>query len=219
MNLRLILLLVLLAGAGHASAADPVAAPVTAPAAAPVAAAPVRNAAPAAVPPRNDPSVAPAVPFDAFRLIADRNIFNPNRTGRRDRSSEEPAPRVDVISLVGTMNSDLGLRAFFDGSDPAFPKALHVGDSIDKFKVTQIAATSVDLERDGKGLAVRVGQQLRRPDGADWNLVGEDLARRDAQARTAVDAKIDPTAPPVIPANADDVTRRMMERRQKELKQ
>jgi len=65
---------------------------------------------------------------------------------------------------------------------------------------------------------VRVGQQFRRPEGGDWNLVGEDIARREAAARAAADGKVDPTAPPVIPANVDDVTRRMMERRAKELK-
>jgi len=100
--------------------------------------------------PRNDSSIAPSTSFDAFRLITDRNIFNPNRTGRRDRSTEEAPPRTDVISLVGTMDSDRGLRAFFDGSESAFRKALRVGDSIDKFKVTQIAPNLVDLERDGK---------------------------------------------------------------------
>ena len=170
---------------------------------------------------RSESSVAPAVPFDSFRLISERNIFNPNRTGRRDRSSEEQAPRLDVISLIGTMESDRGLRAFFYGSETAFRKALKVGDSVEKFKVAQIAPNVVDLERDGKTLAMRVGQQLRRPEGGEWNLISIDIVRNEAAAEAAKDAagKIDPSAPVVIPVNDDEVTRRLMEKRNKDLKQ
>ena len=214
MNLRLSILIALTVGAGCVSAADPVVAPATpAPSARPSTA--------AAVSARNDSSVAPAVSFEAFRLITDRNIFNPNRTGRRDRSSEDQAARVDVIALVGTMDSDRGLRAFFDGSDAAFRKAVHVGESVEQFKVAQIAPSAVNLERDGKTLAVAVGQQLRRPIGGDWNLIGADIVRSEAAsaAAKAVAGKIDPSAPVVIPANVDDVTRRLMEKRNKDLKQ
>jgi hypothetical protein len=180
---------------------------------------PARAAAVAPAPSRSDSSIAPSASFDAFRLITDRNIFNPNRTGRRDRTTEEQPPRVDVLTLVGTMDSDRGLRAFFDGSDATLRKALRVGETVDKFKVASIAPNVVALERDGKTTSMRVGQQLRRPEGADWNLIGEDAARRESQSKAAVDARIDPTAAPVIPANVDDVTRRLMERRAKELKQ
>ena len=180
---------------------------------------PTATTSAAAPAPRSDSAVTPSANFDAFRVISDRNIFNPNRTGRRERTPEERTPRLDVISLVGTMESDRGLRAFFDGSEGSFRKALRVGESVDKFKVTQIAPNVVELERDGKSMSVRVGQQLRRPEGSDWNLVGEDVARREAQAKAASETRSDPTAPPVIPANVDEVTRRMMERRQKELKQ
>jgi hypothetical protein len=171
------------------------------------------------VPPtRTDSSVAPSVPFEAFRILSDRNIFNPNRTGRRERVIEEQPPRVDVISLVGTMESDRGLRAFFDGSDSGYRKAVRVGESVDAFKVTQIAPNVVDLERDGKTVSVRVGQQLRRPEGLEWSLVGEDVVRREAVARAAAESKVDPTAPPVIPVGASDLEKRMMQRRMKELK-
>jgi hypothetical protein len=223
MTLRLILLLALAAGTRGALAADTNAPPPTV-AATPAAVAaeasrpatpPPNPNAPATIPtPRNESGVAPAASFEAFRLITERNIFNPNRTGRRERTVEETLPRLDVITLVGTMDSDKGLRAFFDGSEAGFRKVLHVGESVDKFKVTKVAPQSVDLERDGKTLSVRVGQQLRRPEGADWVLAA------DLQSRAVVadPARVDPNAPPSIPANADDVTRRLMERRAKALK-
>lgn len=209
MNLRLTIGFILAAawGAAGAPAAEPkLAAPSAAPTKMP------------ATPARTASAVAPSVAFDAFRLVADRNIFNPNRTGRRDGAAEQP-PRVETLSLVGTMDSEKGVRAFFDGSEPGFRKALRPGESVDKFKVTRITPNAVDLERDGKPLTMRVGQHLRRPAGEDWALVGEEAARREAEARAAAAAQVDPTAAPAIPANVDALTRKLMERRQKELKQ
>ena len=225
--LHLTLLLVLTASANLAFAADAAKTPTATPTpktTTPPAAAPTIPAAPAAkttstpAPARSDSSVAPAASFDTFRLVSDRNIFNPNRTGRRDRNNEDQPPRVDVISVVGTMESDRGLRAFFDGSESSFRRAVRVGESVDKFKVTKISPNVVDLERDGKSLSVAVGQQLRRPEGADWDLVGEDVMRREAQARASAEAKGDPSNPPPIPAGASDIERRMRERRQKDFK-
>lgn len=226
MKLRLILLLTLVAGADRALAAEPKATPAAA-APGPVAPAPAspgsRRGVPATVAatPRNDSSVAPSATFDAFRLITDRNIFNPNRTGRRDRSLDEAPPRPDYITLVGTMESDKGLRAFFDGSEAAFRKALHVGESVDKFKVTKIAPNVVDLDQDGKTVGMNVGQQFRRPPGGEWNLVGADVVRSEAAAAAANASmgKIDPTALVPIPANATPIERLMIERRNKALKQ
>jgi hypothetical protein len=210
MNLRLILLLSFVAAAGRVMAAE-----ANAPAAtAPRATTPGAGTPPAAAA-RAESTVTPTATYDAFRLITDRNIFNPNRTGRRERSLEEAPPRVDVISLVGTMEADKVPRAFFDSSDAAFRKAVHVGDTVDKFKVAQISAQTVELERDGKTFSVRVGQQLRRPEGADWNI--SEMPRPAAPTTTAT--RIDPSAPPVIPADADPVLRRLMERRAQQLKQ
>lgn len=216
-RLHLLCSFVVVAGMGSAFAAEAPAAAPSAPASTPSVAPARAPASPSPNPaaPRNDSSAAPATSFDAFRLVVDRNIFNPNRTGRRERSNDAAPPRLDVITLVGTMDSDQGLRAFFDGSAANFRKVLRVGESVDKFKVTKIAPNLVDLERDGKTLSLRVGQQLQRPEGVDWNLVA------DASPRAAVatdPARSEPSSSPAIPANADEVTRRLMERRAKALK-
>lgn len=210
MHARLIFLAALAFVVGPASAADVTTAPTRR----------SRNATPAEAPARADAAVAPAGTVESFRIISDRNIFNPNRTGRRERT-EERAPRVDTISLVGTMESDKGLRAFFDGSDRAFRKALRVGESVDSYKVTKISPNVVELEREGQAVSMRVGQQFRRPEGADWNLVGEDVVRREAEARAAAEsaARINPSAPVPIPAGASDTLRKLMEARNKQLKQ
>ncbi len=229
MTPRLALLLSFACAALRAAAADaPTAPAVVAPAPVSPAAGtkPVSPAAGTARPaaasaPRNESSIAPSASFDAFRVVADRNIFNPNRTGRRERTVEEPAPRLDTITFVGMLDADGGRRAFFDGSDSSYRKALRAGESIDKFKIVSVSADRVQLERDGKAMTVALGQQLRRPEGADWTLVGEDVARREreAAARAAASATPDPSAPPAIPADASDTLRRLMEARAKQLKQ
>jgi hypothetical protein len=158
----------------------------------------------------------PTISLDAFRLITDRNIFNANRTSRRDRSTEIPVARVDTITLVGTMDYDKGVYAFFDGSDAELRKALQAGQPIAQFTVTTIARDGVELTRDGKTFKMNIGQQLRRPEGGDWTLVGADVARTETPATRPGD---DATAAAPIPADASDIVRRMMEQRQKQLKQ
>lgn len=225
------LLILALVGASRLLAAD-----AKAPA---VPAAPVSPAPPAAKTPASAPAATSAVPaaaapaparpsasaltptagFESFRLITERNIFNPNRTVRRAPVPEEVVPRVEVISLVGTMNSDRGLVAFFDGSEAALRKTLKTGESVGPFKVTRIATEGVEVEREGQSLPIRVGQQLRKPEGGEWSVVGGVAGPTDASSRTpATAARPDPTAAPAIPADADEVTRRLMERRQKQLK-
>jgi len=160
----------------------------------------------------------PAAPtFETYRLVGDRNIFNPNRIGR-SRSSEAPAPRNDVISFVGTMQYEKGLFAFFDSPDAAYRKALNEGGALGKFTVKGITADSVELERDAKPLTLRMGQQLRRPEGGEWSVVAADVVRSEARAAEAA-ANPGPGAPLAIPADASDALRRLMEKRQQQLKQ
>ena len=82
-------------------------------------AAEVTNSAAGAVPARGD--------FVSFRVITERNIFNPRRYGR---SSKAPPPRTEPekvvkserFALLGTMSYEKGRYAFFDGSSTDFRK-------------------------------------------------------------------------------------------------
>jgi hypothetical protein len=154
------------------------------------------------------PAAAPAAAsFAAFRLIGDWNIFDPNRVGRKN--SEPPPPAGDTISLVGTMQYEKGLFAFFDSPDSSYRKALRVGDAIAQFTVTRILADGVELTRDSKRLSLTIGQQLHRPEGGQWTVTAAPRVDRAPAANNA----------PAIPADASDVLRRLMEQRQKQLKQ
>lgn len=171
-----------------------------------VAATPVRPADPA-------PTAAPADAFETFRGIADRNIFNAARTGKT-RATDDQGPATDSLSLVGTLESDKGEYAFFDGSDAAYRTAVHVGESVGPFKVTSITPEHVELDRDGHRVSMAVAQQLQRPPGGDWKVVAAP------EPPPLVVAPPPPeTTASNLPANAAEIVRRLMEQRQKQLKQ
>ena len=152
--------------------------------------------------------------FDSFRLIGDRNIFDPNRRSRARSASNEPAvPTGDIIAFVGTMDYDQGIFAFFDSSDARYRKVLPEGGKLAEFVVKHVEARRVDLTRDGKVTTLDITQQLHRPpEGGDWTVTG-------ASPIPTVSTAVDTTAAPVIPADASDILKRLMEQRQKQLKE
>ena len=114
-----------------------------------------------------------AVSFDAFKIITQRNIFDPNRTtpGRPRRSEDRPKPvRVDYLNLVGAMSYEKGSFAFFDGTSSEYRKSVKAGDSIAGYNVAEVTPNQVTLESDGKKVHLPVGAQLKRQDEGEWQL-------------------------------------------------
>lgn len=175
----------------------------------------------AAVPPTAAPAAAPGNGFDAFQLVVERNIFNPNRVGRTRATAEEKPARVDEISLVGTMNYDRGLVAFFDSPDAAYKKAVREGESVADFKVERIAADRVELTRGDKPVTLKIAQQLRRVEGADWTVAATPVARTEGRPEggSSEVRPADPAAVPEIPADASEVLKRLLKKREKQFKQ
>src|SRR4051794_18547376 len=67
----------------------------------------------------------------SFRIISERNIFNPNRSARSPRGETpraQRAPKIDTFALVGTLSYEKGRFAFFDGSSSGFKKTLKAAD-------------------------------------------------------------------------------------------
>ncbi|HAV61104.1 MAG TPA: hypothetical protein DCY13_01905, partial [Verrucomicrobiales bacterium] len=116
----------------------------------------------------------PVNDFSTFKLVFERNIFDPNRRARartpvREAEPEKP-PRVDVISLAGVMSYGDQELAFFDSNAGEFKKALKPGESLAGYTLRQVAQDHVALEREGATLDLNVGQQLRRVEDGDWQV-------------------------------------------------
>jgi hypothetical protein len=122
--------------------------------------------------------------YDAFRMISDRNIFNPNRVGRgaarTARSATTPAARVESFSLVGIMGYEKGLFAFFEGTSADFKQVLQADAVIGPCKVASVMADAVKLTFGTNNFELKVGMQMRREDEGEWFLsaTGEGSSRR-----------------------------------------
>lgn len=155
--------------------------------------------------------------YSAFRVIAERNIFNASRSGGRatapPRETRRPA-RVDTLVLVGVMSYEKGTFAFFDGSSGEFRKATRPGGTVGDFKVVDIRPERVQLENSTNRFELRVGARLRREDQGPWQLSEsiEPLPGPGAGGASAASA-------PAEGSNggaADEVLRRLLQRREQE---
>lgn len=147
--------------------------------------------------------------YAAFRLVADRNIFDPNRAPRTSRPTSGPPKTNEAFTLVGTMSYEKGDFAFFDGTSSDYKKAVKTNDTIAGYKVESIAADSVKLARNTNVLELAVGAQLRRQDDGTW-------ARSATSAVYAAAPSGTTTSSSTTSAADNDVLKKMMMRRDKE---
>lgn len=145
--------------------------------------------------------------YDSFRLISDRNIFNPNRYARSAAStptrttSSRPSARVESFTLLGTMASEKGVFAFFEGSSGEYRKALKAGADIAAFRIGSIAPGQIQLEAGTNVIEFKVGMQMRREDEGDWFTSTGDA--RSVRRVLSVRAR---TSPPTGPVETDGRT-------------
>jgi hypothetical protein len=154
--------------------------------------------------------------YAAFSIVADRNIFNPNRTkGRVNEGPVKKAPVIESLSLVGTMSYEKGTFAFFDGSSSSFRKALKAADSIAGYKLTEIGVNSVRLSSGTNVLELRVGSQLRREDEGEWTLTSQPVSYTASTSSSSPSSSSSSSASTSSGADGD-VLKRMMQRREQE---
>lgn len=147
------------------------------------------DTSPAAVALTNSTPAAPAVTntiapnsFEAFKIVAERNIFDPNRR-QRSRGGPPPAETVkpkpiEAFTLVGAMSYSKGAFAFFEGTSSDYRKSVKPGDSIAGYKVSSVTTTNVTLEAGDKKVDLPVGSQMKRRGDEEWqfNATAEDFA-------------------------------------------
>jgi hypothetical protein len=152
--------------------------------------------------------------FANFQVISERNIFNPSRTARhRKRSQQEPGG--DAFALVGTMQYAKGRFAFFDGTTSEYRKAVENAGTIAGYKVTDITPKSVKLASGDKQLTMKIGTQMRREEKGAWQLVASSELPADT-TETVDSASAEPAANDSS-TEGNDVLKRLMQQREKEL--
>jgi hypothetical protein len=173
-------------------------------------------------------SSGPAKPdYSAFKVIVDRNIFDPNRFPRRAGESivRRPPKTVDSLTLVGTMSYDKGTFAFFDGTSAEYKKALKLTDAIAGYKLTNIAPDRVRLASGTNELELHVGMQLRREEEGPWLLASQSTTYAAPPASTSTNTAAAASAPAtaavtgsdaVAGGSESDIIKKLMQRREKE---
>jgi hypothetical protein len=171
--------------------------------------------------------------YSNFKVITERNIFNPRRYAPTERRQKAPAAKVDSFTLVGTMSYEKGPFAFFEGSSSEFRKVLKIEDAIAGYKVTNIQQNSVKLATATNEVQLAVGMQMRREEEGPWHLAGRfesspavagtsDASRTPSPATVADAASETQAATTERAASAsseadDPVLKRLMQRREQEM--
>jgi hypothetical protein len=153
--------------------------------------------------------------YAAFRVVADRNIFNPNRQGYRSGGPRTRPRSVDSFSLVGIMSYEKGTFAFFDGSASEYRKALRTNDTIAGYQLTAIEPNAVKLALQTNELELRVGMQMRREEDGPW-LKPSLPETVSANVNTATGSATN--SAPDSPSNGADneILKKLMQRREQE---
>ena len=153
--------------------------------------------------------------YQSFKIITDRNIFDPNRSSGSPRRTEGTRPaRVESFALVGTMSYENGTYAFFDGTGSSYRKATKTGDTIAGYKVADISPDRVKLETNGQQIELSVGVQMRKQDEGVWQLAGRAESFGTSSPATAATEKTESGSG----GEESDVLKKLMQKREQELK-
>lgn len=166
---------------------------------------------------------------DLSRFISERNIFDPSRYSRLNRNARRPTARpvaVPTFALVGTMNYQKGVFAFFDGNNSDYRKILQPGGVIAGYTVAEISPSRVKLQAaDKKPVEMNIGAQMRREGDSGWELSGQagDSFAAAAQSESSPEgvdksASSESSVPASSSGEASDVLKRLMQQREQEMK-
>lgn len=174
--------------------------------------------------------------YAAFsKFVTDRNIFDPSRqphytsshTRTTTRTRTRASSSAPAFTLVGTMEYEKGMFAFFSGNSEELKKALQASQKIAGYTVTDISYGRVTLESADKKqkLELKVGDVMREETGG-WQLEGqgEVPAGSSSSGSTAgvpTESSSTSNGEPAEPASAsapNDILKRLMEKREQESK-
>lgn len=183
----------------------------------------------------------------SFKLIQERNIFDPERRRPREIRRERPVepPREESFTLLGTMSYGERILAFFEGTQRDWSGAVELGKEVAGHTLKEVGFDNVLLELKGEILALQVGAGRSKRGDADWETQDRDSwkgssggsrsgrssrssssstfrpARTEGSADAAsasADGGSDNAADEsVIDGSASDILKQMMERRRQQV--
>lgn len=167
--------------------------------------------------------------FARYEVVIERNIFDPNRRPRTraETANAEPVEQRETVNLVGTWISNRETLAFLEGSRPEHSGASALGSVLDGWRLTEVSAGRVVLEKEENKIEWPVGHRLERSPGGEWELGGTATAvssrpsRSSPGGRSSASGGVTSSAASAAPspAGAEDLLQRMRERRQRETRQ
>jgi len=119
------------------------------------------------------------ISYESFRIVVERNIFDPGRSPGRPARSEAPEVQSqtpaqnDRVSLYGALIDGGTAVAFFSGTRDEYNRVARQGETIAGYRVIEIRTQSVELEKDGERIDLPVGGGLSRPGEGGWTVITE----------------------------------------------
>ncbi len=176
------------------------------------------------------PTPARKAGYEGYALVQTRNIFDPERmpgvvyTPAVNQPQTTTPVAGDYAALTGTLLTAERTLAFFSGSRPEYNKVISVGGRIAGASLKNIAPNSIEVERAGKRITVAVGQTVPLNSSAVPGPAPVPVAIPVAtpspftfNSPTGAVPSIS-AAPTPGTADREALMRRMMEKRQQELK-
>lgn len=119
--------------------------------------------------------------LESFKLIWERNIFNPNRQKPLDPSQiveRKEAPQIETFTLIGTMIKGASSYAFFQGSNSLYNTVLGVGDQIAGHIISEISTSGILLKSEETPQVLTVGQGMSRQEQGAWSVSAVSYSSR-----------------------------------------
>ncbi len=167
--------------------------------------------------------------MNQYGLILERNIFTRDR-GRREpepsrveRNVAPPPPPQKSYVLIGISRWGDEYIAFVENTRYGDTQMYRIGNTVAEMKIKHITLDNIELEKDAKTITIQVGSDLTG--GAQTssltmqdllNPVGESAPSSPASGIAGA-TKTEPA--PTDSTDTDDILKKLMERRKKELEQ
>ena len=167
------------------------------------------------------PAVVDEMSYEAFKLNNDRNIFSSTRTrssAREENRSQAKKVRVDKFALVGTMSYFKGTFAFFDGSETGYRKSVKVGDTLAGYEIKTISQDSAKLVAGTNTVVLKVGTGMQREEEGEWQPSSSPGGFETASTKPEKTEKTEGAASESSGGGESEILKRLLEKREKELK-